>query len=279
MWFGSPYFPEIQNSYVEPKYFRIFYLQQEKPEQNSKLDISKITMNKTTTLKFNTNQKIARSISQKSIFVFDNQNLASQINYVDIKNNFDLKIAIISWLEKLGISSNSLFPDAEGIFKNFDFMSCEHFFMNGIKMSNSEKFDESAREYEKASKINPNFIGTYINWGIVLGKKGEFDKAIEKFYKAIELDENNIDAYIGLGNIFGENGQFDLAIEKFNKAIQLDENDIDAYYNLATTLGKKGEYDKAIEIFKIVINFDDNRADAYANLGACLMHKMNLIKR
>jgi tetratricopeptide (TPR) repeat protein len=120
-------------------------------------------MDKIITLSFNTSKKISRSISQKSIFIFDNQNLNEAMSYIDIKNSFDLKIQIIFWLEKMGITSNSLFPDDEGAFKNFDFLSPQYFFMNGFKMMNSDRFEEAAKEYEKVIKINPNISDAYGN--------------------------------------------------------------------------------------------------------------------
>ena len=100
LWFGSSYFPEIENDLKEPKSFRIFYFNKKNGEHSTKLDIKKIKMDEIITLKFNTGQKISRSISQKSIFVFDNQNLKEEMKYIDIKNDFDLKIAMISWLKK-----------------------------------------------------------------------------------------------------------------------------------------------------------------------------------
>ena len=137
LWFGVSYFSN--NVEQDPKYFRIFYIKEKEWQHNDKLNFEKIEMNGITTLKFNTGQKIKRSISQKSIFIFDNLNLDKKINYIDINNEFDLKKQIISWLEKMGITSNSIFPDIEGVFESFDFQPSQKFFMRGLKMMNLNK--------------------------------------------------------------------------------------------------------------------------------------------
>jgi hypothetical protein len=163
LWFGASFFDEMENNSEREKCFRIFYLKRKEEEYSAKLDIEKIEMNQISAFKFNTGQKIGRSISQKSIFIFDNLNLDKEISYIDIKYDFDLKIEIISWLKKLGITSNSLFPDTEGMFKNFDFLSPQHFFMNGLKMISLKRFESAAKEFEKVIKLNPFLDDAYNN--------------------------------------------------------------------------------------------------------------------
>jgi hypothetical protein len=76
--------------------FKVFYLKLEEKNHSSTINIEKITKDKIETFKLNTGQEIKRSISQKSIFVFDNCNIDEKIENFEVKYNFDLKLEIIS---------------------------------------------------------------------------------------------------------------------------------------------------------------------------------------
>jgi tetratricopeptide (TPR) repeat protein len=89
----------------------------------------------------------------------------------------------------------SIYPDAEGLFRNFDFLSSQHFSLNGIAMADLKMFNRVSKEFKKAIKLDQNIPGIYYNLGVVLSYQNKYDEAIEKFEKVIEIDLEYKEAY------------------------------------------------------------------------------------
>ena len=251
LWFAASHINESENTLEDKKSFRIYYLKQEEESHKNKLDIEKIEINKIQTFKFNTGQQIGRSISQKSIFIFDNINLDTKVKYIDVENNFVLKLDIISWLKKLGINSMSIYPDIEGVFKSFDFVGPDQLLKNGFKLFESNRFDEAISEFKGVIKIDPNNADGYYNWGVVLGELGKFQESIEKYKKVIKIDPNNANAHLNFGVSLAKLERFEESIEKFKGVIKIDPNYASAYSNWGVALNKLGRKEEAMEKFEI----------------------------
>ncbi len=224
LWFAASHIDDIEDTSKDKKSFRIYYLKQEEGSYKNELDIEKIKINEIQTFKFNTGQQIGRSISQKSIFIFDSINLDTKVEYIDVENSFVLKLDIISWLKKLGIDSMSIYPDIEGVFKSFDFVGPDQLLKNGLKLFESKRFEESIEKFKEVIKIDPNNINAYLSWGGVLGLLEKFEEAIEKFEEAIRIDSNYASAYFGWGTALDALGKTKEAKEKFEIAKKLSKN-------------------------------------------------------
>jgi hypothetical protein len=99
---------------------------------------------------------------QKSVFVFDTLNLDQNFNFVEINGNLKIKIKIIKWLDNLGINIGYLFPDQEGVFESFNFLSYEKYFFDGIKES-YENTKEAIENFRIAIEIKYDFVEAYLN--------------------------------------------------------------------------------------------------------------------
>ena len=258
LWFAASHIDEIENTFEDKKSFRIYYLKQEEGSHKNELNIEKIKINEIQTFKFNTGQQIGRSISQKSIFIFDSINLDAKVEYIDVENDFVLKLDIISWLKKLGIDSMAIYPDIEGIFKSFDFLGPDQLLKNGLKLLKLDKFDKAILKFEEVIKIDPNNAIAYFNWGIALSGLEELKKGIEKFKETINIDPNYFIAYLSWGIALDELGKFKEAIKKYEELIKINPNNAIAYYNWAVTLSKLGRLKEAKEKFEIAKKLSKN---------------------
>ncbi len=263
LWFAASYLPKISDK--DPEYFKIFYFKNKNNEYKSELKFDNIVFDKMSFFQFKTNQKINRSIIQKSIFIFDNLNLNKESKSVLIK--YDLQMQIIKWLDKLGINAMALFPDDVGIFQNFGTWSHVSFFLDGLKLLGLKKLDKAIKKWQKAIEINPNEVQSYIHWGIALIQQGKFDAAIEKFQQAIEISPT-WQSYTNWGIALVEQDKFNEAIEKFKKSIEIETN-VESYINWGIALRQQGKFNKAIEKCKQAIEINPNE-EVYTNWGIAL---------
>ena len=133
-----------------------------------------------------------------------------------------------------------------------------------------EKFDVAVKYWNKAIKINPNYIEAYNGRGNSFIKLKKFDEAIINFNQAIKINPNYFEAYNNLGSVFIKLQKFDEAIINFNQAIKINPNYAQAYHGKACTLMKSLKLDDAIINFNQAIKIKPNYADAYNNMGSTL---------
>ena len=97
--------------------------------------------------------------------------------------------------------------------------------------------------------------------------------AIRFFKKAIEIDPNYLESYINIGLLYNKEGDTKKAISYFEKAIAVDPDFTKAHYNLGVIYAKKGKLDKAISEFKRCISIDPDYAEVYSQLGTVYLSK------
>ncbi|NQX83526.1 MAG: tetratricopeptide repeat protein, partial [Mycoplasmataceae bacterium] len=171
-------------------------------------------------------KNIIRGVSQKSLFIFDNKdNLITEEKIKKIKISYTLKKEITSFLKSKAIDNESIFPDLEGIYKDFFINDENIIFIKGNSLLDKKRNEEAIEKFKKVTEINPKYSNAYFNWGFSLDKLENFDEAIEKFKKVTEINPKYSNAYsnwgialIDLGNTLNDSGKSNEAIEKFNEA-------------------------------------------------------------
>ena len=86
--------------------------------------------------------------------------------------------------------------------------------------------DLAKKNFMLAIKINPSFIYSYINLGILFQNEGQKEKAIECFEKIIEIDPKNISGYNNLGLVNASLGKYKKAIKNYLKTLSIDGSNI-----------------------------------------------------
>ena len=98
--------------------------------------------------------------------------------------------------------------------------------------------------------------------GFVYQDQGNLDKALEEYQKALKLNPNYVKVYTNVGTIYLERKDYDQAIQQFKKVIELNYWDSKAHYNLGFAYLKKGEVEEAQEEVKFLKSIRSELADA-----------------
>lgn len=173
--------------------------------------------------------KIVRSISQNSFFIFGNPS--------EIKRNFDieeyvfskeLKKDIIYYLKNLNIDVFSIFPDANGLYRDF-FEYDINFTYTSEVLESMGMYKSSIKILEKYQKINKNssFIISKLHWLRFLAQEIDANHTIQNL-KQLEDIKDKFWGYFYMGKIFLEMNKYNLSLENLKKSLELwNENKID----------------------------------------------------
>jgi tetratricopeptide (TPR) repeat protein len=100
----------------------------------------------------------------------------------------------------------------------------KEWFDKGVAFMNQNKYDEASQAFDKAIKINPQYVEAWAGKGWALYCGSKYSEARQAYSKTIELDPNYADAWTGNGFALLALGYSLDAIDIFNRAIALDPN-------------------------------------------------------
>lgn len=194
-----------------------------------------------------------------------------------IPDNQDIKKKI----ENLKRESDE--PDSDEIYNN----KC-------LALINLNRFNEGIERYDKALKINPNFISSLNNKAFSLHELNRSDEAIEYYDKALKINPNDFKLWANKGFTLKNLDRIDEAVECYNKALEISPNHQDMLnrlsvikaqknvsvnsledaLNQADTYWKEKEYEKVIEVYDLISDSMpkqplvwNRKGDAYYQLG------------
>lgn len=121
--------------------------------------------------------------------------------------------------------------------------------------------------FEKAVKLDPNFLDAYINLGNVLKEARIFDRAVAAYLRALNLSPSHAVVHGNLACVYYEQGLVDLAVDTYKRAIELQPHFPDAYCNLANALKEKGKVEEAEECYNKALTLCPTHADSLNNLA------------
>jgi eukaryotic-like serine/threonine-protein kinase len=134
-------------------------------------------------------------------------------------------------------------------------------------------FEQSAKEFERAIHLNPNYATAHHWYGELLAQMGRFDEAIAEFKRAQELDPLSLIINADLGEVYRWARQYDKAIEQLRKTLEMDPRFYYAHWNLGIALQLKGELSTAIGEYRKAVELNDDPfvlallGQAYARAG------------
>lgn len=99
--------------------------------------------------------------------------------------------------------------------------------------------------YERITKIQPDFIGIYVNLGYLYQLKEEYEKSLTYLNKAIDLDPNEAFALSNRSYTLLKLGRAKEALKDIEKSIKLFPGNSFAYRNRALIYFEMGEKEKA----------------------------------
>ncbi len=116
--------------------------------------------------------------------------------------------------------------------------------------------DEARLAYEKATKIAPNEVMSYIAMGTnyLFGEPKNFSKAEQMFLKATHIEPANTNAHISLGDARRAQNKLDLALEDYTRASLLEPQSGSAFTKKGHVNTFLGKYDDAQRDYQTAIN-------------------------
>ena len=129
------------------------------------------------------------------------------------------------------------------------------------------QLEGSAKMFETAVNIKPDYAEAHKNLGITLKDLGRLDAAVESLNQAIAIDPNYVDAHYNLAITLKDLNQFDDAVKSYQKVLEVNPNFAQAYNNLGNLLKDLGQTDESIKNYQKAIEINPNFAHAYNNLG------------
>ncbi len=148
----------------------------------------------------------------------------------------------------------------------------------GVASERMLMFDQAARCFEAAVKLDPKLGDAWNNLGTVMHNRGDLGKAEKLYRKAIKLRPNNADAYQNLGALYYSKRNYGKGDAMYREAMRMDpevmertaqrgiqaaaggsKNQAEMHYHLACTFAQSGSPKLAIEYLRrsIVEGFHD----------------------
>jgi len=127
--------------------------------------------------------------------------------------------------------------------------------------------DRAIAFYQRALKIDPNFVLARYDLAVTYRGMGEVDKAIVEYEKVLKINPRFPEALSNLGGQYFRKGDVKQAVAHFQKAIEVYPNFIQALSNLGAALNKQGNSKQALPHLKKALSLDPEFAVAYFNLG------------
>ena len=153
--------------------------------------------------------------------------------------------------------------------KNLTF---EEIFILAVENHQKKNYEIAIDLYDKTLEIQPNFIDSHNNLGLIFEELEENKKAINCYQKVITINPNNSNAYFSLGNMFEKLKEDQKAINYYKKVINIDPKHDKAHYNLGLIFGRINENQKSKACFEKVIEIDPENDAAHNNLGVIFIN-------
>jgi len=171
---------------------------------------------------------------------------------------------------KMNISMEKIEKAAEKLLTGAD-----KSFLDGYKLYEEEKYEEAARAYEEAIKLNPTQWGYYFNLGLAYKKLGKKEETLAAFQKAVELNQESYSSRKELGEALAKDEKYDEAKKHYMKATELSPDDPDGFYNLGVVSTNLGESEEALKSYLKTVELKEDYADAYYQIGTIYIGQNN----
>jgi len=127
--------------------------------------------------------------------------------------------------------------------------------------------DRAIGLFQRALKIDPDYVLARYDLAVTYRGMGEVDKAIAEYEKVLKINPKFPEALSNLGGQYFRKGDVKQAVAHFQKAIEVYPNFIQALSNLGAALNKQGHSKQALPHLKKALSLDPEFAVAYFNLG------------
>ena len=128
--------------------------------------------------------------------------------------------------------------------------------------------DAAIANCQKAAHLKPNLVSAYSCLGRVYRAKGNYDESARQYREALKIDSANDDVYGGLAASYEQLGRLDEAEQLYKQAISARPNYWATYNWLGLFYMEHARYDEAASLFSHVVALAPDSFTGYYNLGA-----------
>jgi tetratricopeptide (TPR) repeat protein len=143
-------------------------------------------------------------------------------------------------------------------------------FLRGIALHKSERYEEAIASYDRAISINPNDDKSWSLRGEALCKLEKYEEAIASYERAIDFKPDDHQAWYNRGVTLSNLGRHEEAIASYGRAIDFKPDDHESWNNQGVTLSNLGRYEEAIASYERAIEFKPDYHEAWNNQGNAL---------
>ncbi len=137
----------------------------------------------------------------------------------------------------------------------------------GIRLFNTEDYEEALTYLKRAVKKNPEYYEAYWWIGQCYSKLARNQEAAEYFKRVVELKPDIAEAYFALGSVYGRLRRYQEAIEAFKEGIRIKPSEARAHLDLGIVYVMIGRRHEALEAFKETIRIKPDWVEAYCLLS------------
>lgn len=130
-----------------------------------------------------------------------------------------------------------------------------------LRLYNDQNFKESAMNWEKLSKIEPQDAEVFNNLGLALKKSDDRDGALTAYDRALEINPDLPQALNNRAILYMENAHWDEAYGLLERAIKVQPDYAEPHLHLALIMEKKGRVQEALQHFKNFLEFNPESPD------------------
>ena len=178
----------------------------------------------------------------------------------------------------------------------------EELLARGCLFIQNQVWDEAAREFRKAIKMEPEYAEAYNNlglcllyakkpqeavealdkaleyfpgWhiaeanlGLALARIGENDAAASTFEKSVMRRRNQPAVWLALGDVQAATGKVEKALESYEVSVSLSPKNDMAFYRIGMLQARRNKLDEAETALRKALDIEPDNAEATAVLGA-----------
>ncbi|KAI6655185.1 Transmembrane and TPR repeat-containing protein 3-like [Oopsacas minuta] len=213
-----------------------------------------------------------------------------------------MKIRKVKYLCYLFLCITCLFYCTKTMVRNLDWSNDYSLFKSGIKINkhnaklynnlghvfeNREQYQEAEELFLKASGIQPDDTGSWINLGRVLKAQKRYNESelalktalqqmpnITEKGQSFRIAPNFLNVYFNYANLLSQNPTRYKEAENYYKTTLRVRPDMpEAHMNYGNLLIKIGDFDSALSHFQMAIDKKPDYADAYYNMATTYLKK------
>ena len=115
----------------------------------------------------------------------------------------------------------------------------------GIAYHQLADLDNAGKYYQRAVKMDPNFVDAVNNLGTVYYSKKSYRRAIAEFRKVLNVKPEAASTWANLANAYFERKQYELSTDALQKALELDPNVLESHSSVGSLVQDRNVADRA----------------------------------